>query len=217
MPAGTSTAKKRTRNAQQHTPERVQENRAEFGRAAAANKLLRATFRTMLLQVADRYISGRLTKRIMRIIQSDPVGERGGRTLSTDMLPMLEGFNFNRHRMLSETLYAPYTVSFDRARGIAAVDIPFFHPAAMVDMPPGVNRYVLVACAAMIDFSKGATAFAQQYTDTIECNGSSTSIHLSLLLPAASPHPVIIALGVFFADEKVFNAMAVVRVLSLRP
>ncbi len=48
----------------------------------------------------------RLTKRMVRIIQSDPVRKRGERIVGPEALPMLEGFNFNRNKLLADTLYA---------------------------------------------------------------------------------------------------------------
>lgn len=195
--------------------ERTRENMAEFGRAGSANKLLRQAFGEVLPYVADRYISGRLTKRMIRIVHSDPVRGRGRRIVTAAALPMLEGFNFNRDRALVDTLYAPYNISFDRTTGLIAIHLPFFKAGTMVDGLSKAASCCIIGCAAAIDFRRQQTAFVQQDTGILKFISTNTrSIHLDLQLPANNPHPVIVALGVEFPGDKKFNAMAIVKVLT---
>ncbi|WP_315823272.1 hypothetical protein [Paraflavitalea speifideaquila] len=104
--------------------ERTRENMTEFGRAGKANKILRQAM-SELRGMSDRYVSGRLTKRMLRIIQSDPIRGRGKSDGHPEALPMLEGFNFNRYKLLADTLYAPWYLYLDHAAGLFRIHIPF--------------------------------------------------------------------------------------------
>lgn len=161
----------------------------------------------------------------MCIIQSDPVSGRGERIITAQALSMLEGFNFNRNKSLNDTLYATYHINYDRATGLATILIPFFNATAMVDTASGADSYSFIACALAIDFTHQQVEYAQQQTDIITVNNTTTrSIHISLSLPAGNIHPVIITLGVEFYDlnddhkhviiNKACNAMAVVKVIT---
>ena len=205
---------------QKRTPQgrafgRTRENMSEFGRAGAANKLFRNAFREVLIHVADRYISGRLTKRMLRILHTDPVSSRGARIITPVALPMLEGFNFNRDTALGDTLYAPYHISFNYVTCLAGIHLPFFNTATMVNTLSNADSFSIIGCAAAIDFVGQETEFVQQQTDFITFTSfHPASIHFALQLPPGNKHPVIIAIGVMFPDDKKFNAMAVVKVFS---
>lgn len=225
MPTRKTTSLTKKRIEQEQAFERTRENMSEFGRAGTANRLLRSALKPILVKVADRYVSGRLTKRMMCIIQSDPVNGRGERIISAQALSMLEGFNFNRNKSLNDTLYATYHISYDRVTGLATIQIPFFNATAMVDTASGADSYSFIACALAIDFTHQQVEYAHQQTDIITVNNTTTkSIHISLSLPAGNIHPVIITLGVEFYDlnddhkhviiNKACNAMAVVKVIT---
>jgi hypothetical protein len=225
MPTRKTKSLSKKRIQQEPAFERTRENMSEFGRAGTANRLLRSALKDVLSNVADRYVSGRLTKRMMRIVQSDPVRERGQRIISPEALPILEGFNFNRNRSLSDAFYAPYEVHFKRATGLVTLSIPFFNATTMAETEAGATSYSLFGCAVAIDFARGQVEQARYQTDVIEDNDKDTrSIHITVSLPAGIFHPVIIVLGIEFYGngaaqkrsvmDKAFNAMSVVKVFT---
>jgi hypothetical protein len=198
--------------------ERTRENMSEFGRAGVANRLVREAFLIVLQNISDRYVSGRLTKRMVRIIHSDPVRKRGERIVTPEALPMLEGFNFNRNKLLADTLYAPWYLYQDHAAGLFKIQIPFFNAITMVDTQTDAIDYCLTACATSIDFEQREVSTVTQQSPLIQINDTSTrSIQLSLTLPPGNPHPVIITLGVEFHGMSIprpSNAMAVIKVVT---
>jgi hypothetical protein len=223
MPTRKSAALNRKRINKEPAFERTRENMAEFGRAGAANRLLRSAFREALFNTADRYVSGRLTKRMLRIIHSDPVRSRGSRIITAEALPMLEGFNFNHYMRLQDVLYAPYLISFDRTAGQLVIDIPFFNPATMIDTASGAAGFSLIGSVTAIDFIKeeAVPVYAQTKPFASDSIGKEP-VHLTLSVPATGLHPVVVCLGVEFYGatasgkqtlyEKAFNTMAVVKV-----
>ncbi|MGF6928799.1 hypothetical protein QFZ48_004299 [Chitinophaga sp. W2I13] len=60
---------------------RTRENGAEFGRAGEAGKLLRTAFRALLLNIGDSYMSSRLGREMMKVIQADTTNVRGQRNV----------------------------------------------------------------------------------------------------------------------------------------
>ncbi|AXY73493.1 hypothetical protein D3H65_05655 [Paraflavitalea soli] len=203
---------------------RTRENMSEFGRAGEANRLVREAFNDVLQPISDRYVSGRLTKRMVRIIHSDPVRARGERIVTPEALPMLEGFNFNRNKLLADTLYAPWHLYLDHAAGLFRIHIPFFNAITMVDTQSGADDYRLIACATAIDFENRDTKTVIQQSQHILTNDTTTrSINFSLHLPPGNTHPVILTLGVeFFGGgipgapiaSRYINAMAVIKVVT---
>lgn len=205
--------------------ERTRENMSEFGRAGAANRLLRLALKEVLSNVADRYLSGRLTKRMMRIVLSDAVHARGRRCITAQALLLLEGFNFNRERALCDAFYAPYEAEFTRTTGRVTLSIPFFNAHTMADGGGGANAFSLAGAALAIDFSSGRFELAKYQTAILSSNDTHTrALHISVALPAGIPHPVILLLGIEFYTlsaapapsvvDKAFNAMAVVKVFT---
>lgn len=213
MPPRKSSTQRNKRMKKDPAFERTRENNNEFGRAGEANKLIRHAFREAILPVADRYISGRLTKRMFRIILSDTERRRGKRIVTAKALPMLEGFNFNRVRSLGDTWYASYEVSFNLHTRLVDIHFPFFVPRTMVDTQSKADECWLTAAIAVIDFAGKKALFAQQESVFIEQNDTNTSsIHFALQAPKDNTHPVIVTLGVTFPAGKVYNAKAVVKV-----
>jgi len=72
--------------------QRTRENGQEFGRAGAARRLLRTSIRHYLQKAANSRMVSRLTRDMVRIIKSDPVNDRGERTVLNGDLTLLKGF-----------------------------------------------------------------------------------------------------------------------------
>ena len=56
---------------------RTRENGNEFGTAGKGGKLLRTALRGLLIKSADNRITSRLTKEMLKAVQSDAVNARG--------------------------------------------------------------------------------------------------------------------------------------------
>jgi hypothetical protein len=120
---------------------RTRENGAKFGRAGKAGKLLRTAFRALLLNIGDSYMSSRLTREMVKVIQADATNVRGQRNVIDGEAELLKGFEFNSNARLGGTLYAPFSTAIDRAAGTLIVDIPAFVPTNMVAAPAGATHF----------------------------------------------------------------------------
>ena len=203
------------------------ENMDEFGRACNANQQFRLAFRPLLKNMADRYVSGRLSRLMLRVLQSDKIHGRGERTVVDGELQLLEHFNFNRETRLFDILSIPgYTIHFSRETGQVQVSLPAILPATFVNYPEGANQFSIHVIAAAVDFS-GYSDIEPGHYSTEEISQSVTWTEpeqFTLHLPPGIHLPVFITIGIefskrlrsgkFMLTDKKYNAMEVVRVVS---
>jgi len=205
--------------------ELTRQNNTEFTRACKANRLLRRAFAFAMLNKADRYVSGRLTKTMFNILQSDPVNGRGKRRVTNGVLGILEGFNFNRDTSLQNVLRAPYSVTVNQDATQATISFPSFMPKAMIETTAGANACMLTGIAASLSLEEETWPVEPVQSDKLNITGHSREpLQLQLpILDHKSTHAIIIALGIeFFQEitgqyqpvEKKHNALAVVKVFS---
>jgi hypothetical protein len=205
--------------------ERTRQNNAEFTRACTANRLLRQAFALGLLNKADRYVSGRLTKTMFNILQSDQVNDRGKRRVTQGALGILEGFNFNRDTSLQNVLRAPYSVIFNPGIMQATISFPTFITKAMIETASGANAFKLTALAASLHFEKETIPVHPVQSDILFISPQPYKT-LLLQLPVEDhqpDHTIIVALGIEFYHEvqgafqpvdKKHNSLAVVKVFA---
>jgi len=201
---------------------RTRENMAEFTRSGQATKLLRTAFRSLLENMADGRVTGRLTREMMRVIQADQVNLRGQRNVNDGEAALMEGFEFNESGKLLKTFFAPFTATVDRAAGILLVDIPAFVPANMISWPEGATHIRLKAGGAAIDFAAASYAVTTSESAEIALGQQlQEALQLSHAVPAASASPLFLVFGIEFLQfvngvqyplkNGTFNAMAIVK------
>jgi hypothetical protein len=177
--------------------ERTRENMAEFGRAGKAAKLLRTIFRDVTINAKDRVTQARLAKVTSRIITTDPVNERGARTVNNGDLQQLQNFHFNVRAGISDSLFVRCPVNFNRASGEVTLNIPAFIPRNMVQQARGTTHFRIVAAAAAINFDTEQYEYAMQGTPELPYNSDPTqAATLTLALPANSKDTVVMVLGI---------------------
>jgi len=177
--------------------ERTRENMAEFGRAGKAAKLLRSIFRDVTINAKDRVTQARLAKVTSRIITTDPVNERGARTVNNGDLQQLQNFNFNVRAAISDSLFVRCPVNFNRGSGEVTVNIPAFVPRNMVQQARGTTHFRIVAAAAVINFDTEQYEYAMQGTPELPFTTDPTQAAvLTLALPANSRDTVVAVLGI---------------------
>lgn len=185
--------------------ERTRENVAEFKNAGKAVKIMKATFRDVLIVAGDKKITTRLHSHAFRVLTTDPASDRGQRNVAKGDLDIFKGFNFNSRNGLGETLFVRETIQIDRASGKVTVSFPQFVPRVRILASPEVTHFQIVAVAAAIDFETGKYEYAVQETASLNWDKNTTSpISLELQLPADSKWPIMIALGINF--EQVVNS-----------
>lgn len=203
--------------------QRTRENGEEFGRAGKAGKLLRNSIRAMLQNASDSRMVGRLTQKMVEVIQEDATNPRGQRNVIDGEAELLEGFEFNISGKLGTTLYAPYTSTIDRVAGTLAVSIPSFVPLNMVAAPGGSTHFKIVSAGAEVDFENETFVVTTSETAVLPWDTTATAvINLSNAVTANSVHPLFLALGIEFYQEVngqmyplkngAYNALALVKV-----
>ena len=203
--------------------QRTRENGEEFGRAGKAGKLLRNSIRAMLQNASDSRMVGRLTQKMVEVIQEDLTNPRGQRNVIDGEAELLEGFEFNISGKLGTTLYAPYTSTIDRVAGTLAVNIPAFVPLNMIAAPGGSTHFKIVSAGTEVDFENETFVVATSETAVLPWDTTATAvITLSNAVTANSVHPLFLALGIEFYQEVngqmyplkngAYNALALVKV-----
>ena len=203
--------------------ELTRQNNTEFSRAGRAARLLHHTLKLGIRNTAHPYISGRLTKTMFNVLQSDPVNGRGERRVPQGVLSILEGFNFNRDTSLQNVLKAPYSIVFNQGAMHAIISFPKFISRAMIETASGAHAFMLTALAASIHFERETFPVEPVQADILDL---SLQLHenLQLQLPVIEhqpDHAVIVTLGIeFFHNiygaiepvDKKHNVLAVVKV-----
>jgi hypothetical protein len=202
---------------------RTRENIAEFGRAGKAGKQLRKALRALVLRSADKRVTGRLTREMVKVIQADVTNVRGLRNVIDGEAELLLGFEFNIGSRLEATLIAPYTVTIDRATGNTGVQIPAFDPRLLIAAPQGATHARIVAGGAVIDFENDTQVAAISQSADIDLSVvNQPAINLANALTANSTSPIFVALGIEFyqrvnnvmypLSNGAFNALTLVQV-----
>ena len=206
--------------------QRTRENGEEFGRAGKAGKLLRNSIRAMLQNASDSRMVGRLTQKMVEVIQEDLTNPRGQRNVIDGEAELLEGFEFNINGKLGTTLYAPFTGTIDRVAGTLTVNIPAFVPINMLAAPGGATHFKIVSAGAEVDFENETFVMDAQATAVLPWDATATAvINLANAVTPNSTHPLFLALGIEFYQEVngqmyplkngAFNPLSLVKVSGL--
>lgn len=202
---------------------RTRENGQEFARAGQATRLLRTSFRTVLLKNADSLMASRLMREMVKVVQADTVHARGLREVQGPNTALLQGFEFNVASSLTSTLHAPFTSAIDRVAGSLSVAVPAFIPQDMITAPQGATHARLTTAGVEINLATGQYVVNNGQSDAFALNQQMLpAITLSQGLPANSPHPLFLAFGIAFYQEVngiqypmkngAYNAMALVKI-----
>ena len=206
--------------------QRTRENGEEFGRAGKAGKLLRNSIRAMLQNASDSRMVGRLTQKMVEVIQEDLTNPRGQRNVIDGEAELLEGFEFNINGKLGTTLYAPFTGTIDRVAGTLTANIPAFVPINMLAAPGGATHFKIVSAGAEVDFENETFVIDTQATAVLPWDSAATAvITLVNTVTPNSTHPLFLALGIEFYQEVngqmyplkngAFNPLSLVKVSGL--
>ncbi len=202
---------------------RTRENGAEFGRAGAAGKLLRAALMQVIASAKDGRMTSRLTKMMMVALKADSTSKRGERTVTKGKPELLEGFEFNDHAELATSLRTLYTTAIDRATGKATITFNAFVPNLALLVPQGATHFRLVEGVGEVDFeSHWYTSAFQKTAEMVIDENAVAGALLEAAFTVNSVHPVVVVLGVeflqhvnglFYAiNNGTNNALAIVKV-----
>lgn len=182
--------------------ERTRENGAEFGTAGKGSKALRIPLQELLKNASDSKLVSRLTRDMLRVLQTDTVNPRGKRRIADGDLNLLSGFDFNINGKLSSTLSAPFNANIDRAAGKLSISIPSFVPGSMLQVPEGATHYRINTAGVAVDLEQKKHEGEVQHTAVLPWNNqASAAVTLNHAVTAGTGLPLFLAMGIEFYQE----------------
>lgn len=202
---------------------RTRENGQEFANAAKAGKLVRDTFRVMMLTASDNRVTARLTKLMTEIKEYDTTSLRGERNVGVAIanataMEKLNGFNFNNSAIFSSIVFAQGSI--DEPTGIAS--IPALTPINDIAYPTGATHVSISGAYARIDFANDG--YDIKYTNKVNLpiDGTTSAVTLTpTALPSGTGTKVYVLEVEFFQEVNgvqytlkngAFNALAIALV-----
>lgn len=201
----------------------TRKNMAEFARAGLASKVFRRVFRSVLSTTADKRMTGRLTREMVKVIREDAVNARGERNVIDGEASLLQGFEFNVNRALDEAVLVDITASIDRATGAMTIDIPAIIPTKDIAVPEGATHFRFKTGGAAIDFEGKTSIVVTSDSDDLPVTRDVQGpLQFSLPVPPDSVRPLFLICGIEFLQKTKAgevslmnndaNAMAIVKV-----
>lgn len=206
--------------------QRTRENGAEFGAAGKGGKLIRIALRNMMQNASDKRVTSRLTQKLVAVVKSDAVNERGSRNIPNGDLSLLGGFEFNLNGKLASLLFAQYANTIDRVAGTAVTDLAGFVAANSIAAPGGTTHFRLSVGGAELDFDTETHVFGTESTAILPWDSSDVpATTLTANLTADSALPIIQVIGLEFFQQVngqmyplkngAYNALAIVGIDTL--
>src|ERR1035437_6184530 len=132
----------------------------------------------------------------------DKVSQFGERSITTENLEQLKGFEFNRAAPLRKLVHFDYEASIDAETGMMRVFVKPFVPNDVITAPNEATHFRLVAGGVCMSLSKyefdrsfrESNLWAVDTTDAI-------GIELILNLPLKVEGPMMLFFGIQFCDD----------------
>ena len=138
---------------------RTRENMNEFGGCAHAARSVRVGLNSLMKQMSDAQLTGRLTGIMKKINLEDQSEARGVRAiLISTQSKYLKGLHFNRNSNFERQFIAPFTLTDNGSRSSSTLSVGPFNPLNKVIAPAGATHFRLInALSVVSDFIYNAT------------------------------------------------------------
>ena len=163
---------------------RTRENMSEFGASATVGKALRQGFGSIIKNIKDSSVTGRLTG-VMKRLNSLGTGTRGQRVF--DILTnkiILEGFEFNKKVPFSSVFYPEFSApTLDTNRSIATWVVPDFNSSNYLRAPEGATHFKLILVSTVLsnyEYVPGLKKYEPVLPLDNEVNGINYSAAISI-------------------------------------
>lgn len=174
-------------------------NGLEFGTGGKAGKLFRSAWKPEIAKAADNRLTSRITKAMVKILQTDPTSDYGYRKVENGDPSTLAQFEFNVQAPLATIFEPAIQIAINRAAGQAVINLPEYNPARNIIAPDGATHYSIFAAVAAINFAEDTVqAIRQSTANLVYQNTEVAPAALTLTFAAASPYPVFILMGIEF-------------------
>jgi hypothetical protein len=103
----------------------------------------------------------------MTVVKSDPINDRGARTVQNGKVSLLRGFSFNEKHSLRSLLWANPHTRIDPSAGLMEVNMPGYAPKQAIKTPGSATHYRIVAIALELDIDNDQHQLAVQSTPVL--------------------------------------------------
>jgi len=169
---------------------RTRENMNEFGGCAKAGKSVRNALASIVSQMSDSQLTGRLTGIMKKINLEDQSEARGYRAiLISQQRQYLQALQFDKNVNFDSVFSAPYSNSHVAARNEATLAVPTFNPQSFISAPAGATHFRLLSALAVIsDFQYDNNS--GDYVPIDNANNETSIVTYSDYLDLTAPVPV---------------------------
>ena len=179
---------------------RTRENMAEFAACANAGKSVRVGLSSLMKQMSDSQLTGRLTAIMKKINIEDGSEARGQRAVLISQQPQyLKGLDFNRNISFNGIFNAPFTLTPAVSRIESTLSVPEFNPLNYLNVPSGASHFRIInAVSVVADFIYNAVTGNYEpsdstlnqmsnvaYSDYTPIDAVTTLIEVTATLPGA--------------------------------
>ncbi len=187
---------------------RTRENMSEFAACAMAGKSVRVGLSSLMRQMSDSRLAGRLTAIMKKINIEDGSEARGQRAVLVSQQPQyLRGLDFNRNLSFNGIFAAPFILTANVDRNETELSVPAFNPLNSINIPVGATHFRLINAISLVsDFVYNSTTGAYEpsdpglneasqieYSTYIPVNSTTAPITLTATLPGAPSIPTTVA------------------------
>jgi hypothetical protein len=175
---------------------------AEFGNAGRTTKLIYQSLRSIIKNVADSRMYGRLQARMLQITKTDPVNQFGERRPEFGSFHKLIHFQLNVQNSLKAKFLGEEKVVIDRTAGTAKFTIDAFIPSANLAPPKGATHYQFIMAASELKLEDEDSVMDSFETGYLPIDSNVTAvINQTLNYTPATTEPVIAVLGIKFWQD----------------
>jgi len=174
----------------------------DFGQASRGGKLIRNAFGSLVSGMTDGNCIGRMTGRVLKVIQSDQANPSGQRSIPNGNLDLLKGFEFNESCSLGQVLKAPFMLAPNAGNDTVSLEIPGFNPATHLRFPQNASHFQVFIGIAAIDFDKASyqSVIAETRPLSVESDADEP-ISLRCQLSDAGMDPRLLVVGIRFSES----------------
>ncbi len=193
---------KKTKNEISNLAPRSKENSQEFGCTSSFSKNLRDAFKNTIGQHYQLFHESsnlnRIVKRINLIVKADETSERGSRKVLPQNLILLQNFSFNSNAALKDLVLIPINVAYIKDKQKINVTITNLRPEAHLDLPKGINSFMLHVILFNINHQDMGISTEYIYSELTSCHHSSSLIQLNSMkdYDITKANTLVVAIGV---------------------
>lgn len=130
---------------------RTRENMSEFTACANAGKSLRVGLSSLMKQMSDSQLTGRLTAIMKKINIEDGSEARGQRAVLVSQQPQyLKGMDFNRNISFNGVFRAPFSLTANVDRNESVLEVPAFNPLNFLNVPSGASHFRIINAVSVL-------------------------------------------------------------------